>query len=145
VTGLNIAHMIENGGIYTYKELADTRAEMLYDYIDNSGGFYVNHIDTRFRSTINVPFRINPADEDASTYTSFELKFLEIAAEHGLVQLKGHGSNPGIRVSMYNAMPVEGVEKLIEMMAEFKKQNDSPRFRNPEDVAKRATHPYETL
>jgi len=85
VTGLNIAHMLENGGIFAYKELADVRSNMIYEMVDNSGGFYSNQIDKRFRSTINIPFRINPADEDPSTYTSFELKFLEIAKEHGLV------------------------------------------------------------
>jgi phosphoserine aminotransferase len=87
--------------------------------IDNSKGFYTNSIDTKFRSLINVPFRINPFNEDPTTYTSLELKFLENAAELGLLQLKGHSSNPGIRVSMYNAMALEGVEKLIELMRVF--------------------------
>ena len=111
--------MIENGGLGTYEKLAELRSTMIYDAIDGSDGFYSNSIDKKFRSTINIPFRINAANEDSSTYTSLELKFLEIAAEKGLLQLKGHSSNPGIRVSMYNAMDVEGVEKLIELMDQF--------------------------
>jgi phosphoserine aminotransferase len=111
--------MIENGGLGTYEKLADLRSNMIYDMIDGSNGFYTNSIDKKFRSTINLPFRINPAEEDSSTYTSLELKFLEIAGENGLVQLKGHSSNPGIRVSMYNALAVEGVEKLIDLMKQF--------------------------
>jgi phosphoserine aminotransferase len=81
----------------------------LYDMIDNSNGFFQNNVDMRFRSQINVPFRINPNVEDVSTYTKLELKFLQEAADEGLLQLKGHSSNPGIRASMYNAMPMEGV------------------------------------
>ena len=119
VTGLNIAHMIENGGLGTYEKLAELRSTMIYDTVDGSDGFYTNSIDKKFRSTINIPFRINPDNEDSTTYTSLELKFLEIAAEKGLLQLKGHSSNPGIRVSMYNAMDVEGVETLIELMYQF--------------------------
>lgn len=131
VTGLNIAHMIENGGLGTYEKLAEDRSQMLYDMIDGSNGFYTNPIDRKFRSAINVPFRINPNGEDATTYTSLELKFLENAAELGLVQLKGHSSNPGIRVSMYNAMAVEGVKKLIELMKEFQAEHESPRMSMP--------------
>jgi len=73
VTGLNIAHMIENGGLGTYEKLAEERSKMLYDMIENSNGFYTNSIDKKFRSTINVPFRINPSNEDPTTYTSLEL------------------------------------------------------------------------
>ena len=85
VTGLNIAHMIENGGLGTYEKLADLRSNMIYDTVDGSDGFYSNSIDSKFRSTINIPFRINPDNEDPTTYTSLELKFLEIAAEKGLL------------------------------------------------------------
>ena len=127
VTGLNIAHMIEKGGLRTYEKLAEDRSKMLYDMIENSNGFYTNSIDKKFRSTINVPFRINPLNEDPTTYTSLELQFLERAADLGLLQLKGHSSNPGIRVSMYNAMDVDGVEKLIELMKDFEAETSSPR------------------
>ena len=95
--------------------------------IDGSNGFYTNSIDKNFRSTINIPFRINPAGEDSTTYTTLEKKFLEAAADLGLLQLKGHSSNPGIRVSMYNAMDVEGVEKLIDLMISFQAEHESPK------------------
>lgn len=123
VTGLNIAHMLAKGGLDHYEKLANLRSSMLYEMIDGSDGFYSNRVDVRFRSKINVPFRINPNGEDESTYTSLELKFLAEAAKRGLVQLKGHTSNPGIRASMYNAMPIEGVATLCEFMIEFMEAN----------------------
>ena len=125
VTGLNLAHMVENGGLGTYEKLAEVRSKMIYDMIEGSNGFFTNSIDKSFRSTINIPFRINPANEDSTKYTSLELKFLEDAAEIDLVQLKGHSSNPGIRASMYNAMDVEGVEKLIQLMKQFQATHES--------------------
>jgi len=126
VTGLNAAHMIENGGLGTYEKLAEQRSTMIYDMIESSNGFYSNPIDKKFRSQINIPMRINPDNEDPSTYTSYELKFLELAEENGLVQLKGHSSNPGIRISVYNALEVKGVEKLIDLMKKFQADNESP-------------------
>jgi len=121
VTGLNIDHMNKNGGLDHYIQLADQRSKILYEYIDNSDGFYTNSVDQKFRSKINVPFRIVKGTEtDLSKNTDLETQFLELAAENGCVQLKGHSKNPGIRASMYNAMPLEGVHKLIEVMEEFK-------------------------
>ena len=78
-----------------------------------------------YRSEINVVMRIRPdKGEDDKTYTRLELKFCEEAAKHGLLQLKGHSSNPGLRVSMYNAMPLEGVQALVTFMKKFRKEND---------------------
>ena len=85
VTGLNIAHMLENGGLRTYEKLADLKSKMIYDKIESSNGFYTNHTDKGFRSLINIPFRINPNNEDASTYTSLELKFLRKSSDLGLL------------------------------------------------------------
>ena len=70
-----------------------------------------------------MPFRIVDGD-DLSKITPLEESFLQFAADHGCVQLKGHSKNPGIRASMYNAMPMEGVLKLIEVMKEFKQIHD---------------------
>jgi phosphoserine aminotransferase len=70
-----------------------------------------------------VPFRINPNQEDELNFTSLEEKFLLESTKEGLLQLRGHSSNPGIRASMYNAMEVEGVEKLIEFMIKFQDIN----------------------
>lgn len=126
VTGLNVAHMIKNGGVSHYADLAKKRSSLLYGCIDASQGFYSNHVNKMYRSEINVPFRIRPdAGEDSSTYTRLELQFIAEAEAQGLMQLKGHSKNPGIRVSMYNAMKVEGVEKLVEFMKQFRKTHDS--------------------
>ena len=97
---------------------------MVYNFIDNSNGFYINKVDKKYRSKINAPLRIK-ADkgEDDKTYTRLELQFLKEAAQVGLVQLKGHVKNPGIRISMYNAMPVEGVAELIKFMNQYKERN----------------------
>ena len=103
---------------------------MIYDYIDSSNGFFINKVDKSFRSKINVPLRIRAAPgESDSTYTQLELRFIKEAADNGFMQLKGHVKNPGIRVSMYNAMPVEGVANLIKFMAQFKEKNENVRPR----------------
>jgi phosphoserine aminotransferase len=125
VTGLNVAHMVKMGGLNHYIDLAERRSKLLYDCIDSSNGFYVNNTDKSFRSKINVPFRIR-ADESESTetYTRLENKFVTKAAKRGLLQLRGHKTNPGVRASLYNAMPYEGVVALVEYMAEFQKKYD---------------------
>jgi phosphoserine aminotransferase len=80
VTGLNVAHMLRNGGLNHYVELADRRSKILYDFIDNSGGFYSNPVDKKFRSKINVPVRIRPDHhEKTHTYTRLEEKFIKEA------------------------------------------------------------------
>lgn len=110
ITGLNVAHMLKQGGLDHYIALANKRSKMMYDCIDNSGGFYINSTDKRFRSRTNVPFRIRPdAGEEIKTYTRLENLFIEEAAARGLLQLRGHSTNPGIRASMYNALAIEGV------------------------------------
>jgi phosphoserine aminotransferase len=58
VSGLNLAHMIKEGGVRHYDELAKKRSKMLYEYMDSSNGFYVNNVDHRYRSRMNVPFRV---------------------------------------------------------------------------------------
>jgi len=88
---------------------------MLYDVIDGSGGFYLPHAQANCRSIMNVPFRLANADLDAP--------FLDEAAGVGLASLKGHRSVGGCRASIYNAMPVEGVEALRDFMLDFAKKN----------------------
>lgn len=91
------------------------KAGLLYDAIENSGGFYHVHAAEGSRSLMNVAFTL-PESE-------LEAKFLAGAAERNLVSLGGHRSVGGCRASIYNAMPLEGVEKLAEFMAEFSSQN----------------------
>ena len=126
VTGLNVAHMLKNGGLAFYTDLAKKRSVLLYGCIDNSDGFYANRINKKYRSEINVPLRIRPdPGESTETYTRLELLFIKQAEEQGLKQLKGHSKNPGIRVSMYNAMPLKGVQRLVEFMQQFRKLHDT--------------------
>ena len=90
------------------------KADKLYAAIDGSD-FYANPVEKRYRSWMNVPFTLKSADLDAA--------FLEQAAEKGLATLKGHRSVGGMRASIYNAMPEEGVDTLVEFMKEFAQAN----------------------
>ena len=94
---------------------------MLYNYIDSSEGYYSNNVEARYRSRMNVPFRVSCNEELKS-------KFIKDAAKVGLIELKGHRSVGGCRASLYNAMPVEGVTALINFMKEFRTANpcDAP-------------------
>lgn len=87
------------------------KAALLYDAIDQSGGFYRGHAATDSRSQMNVTWRMPSED--------LEKKFLEEAKLHGLVELKGHRSVGGLRASLYNAMPIDGVRALRECMQDF--------------------------
>ena len=87
---------------------------MLYDFIDNSS-FYTNSVVKEFRSLMNVPFVTPNAELDA--------QFVSEAAKEGLLSLKGHRLVGGMRASIYNAMPVDGVVKLIDFMKRFEKAN----------------------
>ena len=93
------------------------KAKLLYDVLDGSGGFYAGHARPDCRSDMNVTFRL----PDEVT----EKDFLKGAESRGLVDLKGHRSVGGIRASIYNAMPVEGVESLRDYMVEFQQSRRS--------------------
>jgi phosphoserine aminotransferase len=105
------------GSLDKMQERNRKKAKLLYDAIDASGGFYTGHAHPDCRSLMNVTFRL-PSDELTD-------KFVKGAKELGLSDLKGHRSVGGIRASIYNAMPVAGVEKLREFMDEFRKGNQS--------------------
>lgn len=104
----------EIGGVKAIQKINEEKAELLYDFIDNSS-FYANSVEKPFRSLMNVPF-VSPTEE-------LDKRFVEGAAKKGLLTLKGHRLVGGMRASIYNAMPVEGIKKLIEYMAEFEKAN----------------------
>lgn len=117
--GLNIEHMLSLGGIAAMEELAVKRSSMLYDYIDNSDGYYSNNIQKRWRSRMNLPFRV-------CCNADLEKKFVEDATAAGLLELGGHRSVGGCRASLYGAMKVEGVQALIDFMKAFKEANPKP-------------------
>ena len=102
------------GGVKAIQQINEEKAGMLYDFIDNSS-FYTNSVNKADRSIMNVPFVSPSAELDA--------KFVKEATENGLVSLKGHRLVGGMRASIYNAMPVEGVKKLIDFMKKFEMEN----------------------
>ncbi|HST00026.1 MAG TPA: 3-phosphoserine/phosphohydroxythreonine transaminase [Usitatibacter sp.] len=114
LAGLTFKWLLERGGLPAIDKLNARKSRMLYDYIDGQD-FYSNPVAREDRSRMNVPFRLR---DDA-----LDRKFLVEAEARGLSQLKGHRSVGGMRASIYNAMPVEGVEALVEFLEEFAKKN----------------------
>ena len=102
------------GGLAVMEKYAIKRSDKLYTAIDASG-FYHNPVDKRYRSRMNVTFTLVDANLDG--------KFVQEAKAAGLEALKGHRSVGGIRASIYNAMPMEGVDALISFMQEFERKN----------------------
>jgi phosphoserine aminotransferase len=103
------------GGLAKMEAVNRAKAKLLYDVLDSSRGFYQGHAQPAFRSMMNVSFRL-PSDD-------LTAKFVAGAEERGMTDLKGHRSVGGIRASIYNAMPIEGVEKLRDYMLEFRQTN----------------------
>ena len=110
VAGLVFAWIEAQGGLVAMAERNRAKAELLYAAIDASG-FYSNAIAQRDRSWMNVPFHLADPELDAA--------FLAGAKEAGLLQLKGHRLNGGMRASIYNAMPIDGVQALVAYMRDF--------------------------
>ena len=104
----------ELGGLEKMKELNEKKAKLLYDFLDNSKMFK-GTVVPEDRSLMNVPFVTDSEELNA--------KFITEAKEAGFVNLKGHRTVGGMRASIYNAMPIEGVEKLVEFMTKFEKEN----------------------
>ncbi len=104
----------QKGGVKAMQEVNEYKAKLLYDFIDDSS-FYTNSVLPEYRSIMNVPFVTGSAELDA--------KFIAEAKKAGLVSLKGHRLVGGMRASIYNAMPVEGVKALIEFMKKFETEN----------------------
>ena len=113
--GQTVRWMIEQGGTAEFDRRSDLKSTLLYGAIDGSGGFYRNDVQASVRSRMNVPFFLHDAALDAA--------FLDGAREAGLIGLKGHRVLGGMRASIYNAMPVEGVQALAGYMQEFRKQH----------------------
>ncbi|WP_455200000.1 3-phosphoserine/phosphohydroxythreonine transaminase [Kaarinaea lacus] len=114
MAGLVFQWIKRKGGLQEMAEINSRKADKLYAAIDNSS-FYQNPVQPGSRSWMNVPFTLADAELDAT--------FLAEAKENGLVTLKGHRSVGGMRASIYNAMPEEGVDALIAFMADFEKRN----------------------
>ena len=115
MTGLVLKYLEETvGGLEKMQKINEAKAKVLYDYLD-SQEFFNNPVEHRFRSTMNVTFTSPSPDMDK--------KFCAEAAEAGFVNLKGHRLVGGMRASIYNAMPAEGIDKLVQFMDDFRKKN----------------------
>ena len=111
---LVLRHLKKLGGVKEINAINEYKAGLLYDFIDNSS-FYTNRVEKKYRSIMNVPF-VTPSPE-------LDAQFVKEAAANGLVSLKGHRLVGGMRASIYNAMPVDGVKALIEFMKKFEREN----------------------
>ncbi|MFK5880787.1 MAG: 3-phosphoserine/phosphohydroxythreonine transaminase [Sulfurospirillum sp.] len=105
------------GGIEAIDRLNREKAKILYDAIDNSNGFYMGHAQKDSRSLMNVSFNIKDKD------LKLEAMLLEEAEKANMIGLKGHRSIGGLRASIYNAMTLEGVEALVQLMQDFAKKH----------------------
>jgi phosphoserine aminotransferase len=114
IVGLVCKYLKEQGGLKAMEAHNRAKAAILYDFLDNSA-FYRNPVAKEDRSLMNVPFKLK--DE------SLDEAFLKGAQAKGMIQLKGHRSVGGMRASIYNAMPVEGVKALVAYMKEFEAQH----------------------
>ena len=113
LAGLVFKWLKEQGGLAEVEQKNIAKAELLYNFIDNSN-FYANNVDNSVRSRMNIPFTL--ADD------SLNEAFLTESKAAGLLTLKGHKLVGGMRASIYNAMPIEGVQALVDFMSEFEKK-----------------------
>jgi phosphoserine aminotransferase len=114
IANLVLKWLQEQGGVEGIERRNVEKARLLYDAIDRSA-LYSNRVEPRHRSRMNVPFSLAQPALDGV--------FLHQAAEHGLVQLKGHRLVGGMRASIYNAMPIDGVRALVDFMQDFERRH----------------------
>ncbi|HLS55482.1 MAG TPA: aminotransferase class V-fold PLP-dependent enzyme, partial [Zeimonas sp.] len=114
IAGLVFQWLVRQGGLAAIEQRNIEKAKLLYDYLDGTA-FYRNPVERADRSRMNVPFTLHDAALDEP--------FLKGAKERNMLQLKGHRSVGGMRASIYNAMPIEGVRALVDYMRDFEKRN----------------------
>ena len=114
VAGLTFEWLKKQGGVAAIEKVNIEKANLLYDFLDNSK-LFKGTAQAQYRSRMNVTFVTGDADKDAA--------FVKEATARGLVNLKGHRIVGGMRASIYNAMPMEGVKALVEFMKEFEMNN----------------------
>ena len=115
IINLVCEHLKKHGGLAQMEKKNEEKAQLLYDAVDASEGFYLGHADREARSLMNVTFRL-PSEE-------LEKQFADEATAQNLDGLKGHRSVGGIRASIYNAFPKEGVQALVDFMKDFARKN----------------------
>ncbi|CAN0917276.1 Phosphoserine aminotransferase 1, chloroplastic [Linum grandiflorum] len=109
--GLVFEDLLAQGGLEEVEKKNKKKGDLLYNAIEESNGFYRNPVEKSVRSLMNVPFTMEKSE--------LEAEFIKEAAKEQMVQLKGHRSVGGMRASIYNAMPYQGVEKLVAFMKDF--------------------------
>ena len=114
VAGLVFKWIKQQGGLAAMEQKNIQKANVLYDYLDSTS-FYRNPVAKEDRSRMNIPFTLKS--------DSLDKEFLKGAEARGMVQLKGHRSVGGMRASIYNAMPIEGVQQLVDYMREFENKH----------------------
>ncbi len=114
IAGLVFEWLLAQGGLKGIEQRNIAKAKLLYDYLDSTG-FYFNPVRKEDRSRMNIPFKLRDESLDGA--------FLKGAQARGLLQLKGHRSVGGMRASIYNAMPIEGVQVLVDYMREFERSH----------------------
>jgi len=115
MAGLNYKYM-KNQGMDEVVRRNEKKAALLFSTIDNSDGYYNSPVEVKYRSKMNIPFFVGNSEELAT-------KFASEANSQGLKYLKGHQVVGGIRASIYNAMPLEGVQVLVDFMHKFRQDN----------------------
>ncbi len=115
MVGLVFKWALKSGGLAAIEKVNRQKAELVYNAIDQSGGFYRGHAQPAARSLMNITFRL-PSEE-------LEEAFAKEAKSAGLIGLKGHRSVGGMRASTYNAVTLEGAQALVQFMAEFQRKN----------------------
>ncbi|KAJ1797751.1 Phosphoserine transaminase [Coemansia sp. RSA 2399] len=115
VCGLVFKWVESQGGVSELETLREARAGRVYSMIDAHPDFFIGPVDKRYRSAMNLVFKL-PTPE-------LESQFITEAAKHNMIQLKGHRITGGIRVSLYNAMPMEGAEAFVGFMKEFYREH----------------------
>jgi len=115
LAGLVFKWMLAEGGVEVFDRLSNQKSQLLYNSIDESGGFYVNRVNPSVRSRMNVPFFLHD--------DTLNRDFLSEARDAGLIGLQGHRVLGGMRASIYNAMPLSGVQALVDFMQDFCKRH----------------------
>jgi phosphoserine aminotransferase len=113
MAGLGFKWLLKQGGVKVIEKRNQEKADLLYQFLDQSS-LYENRVEKQYRSRMNVTFFLK--DE------SLNAEFLAQSSAVGLVALRGHKAAGGMRASIYNAMPIEGVKALIEFMRDFERR-----------------------
>ncbi|KAG9261394.1 phosphoserine aminotransferase isoform X2 [Astyanax mexicanus] len=126
VMNLVLEWIKNNGGTEAMEKLSKQKSSLIYDVINNSGGFYSCPVNEDCRSRMNIPFRIGRKEGDEA----LEKLFLDGASKLGMISLKGHRSVGGIRASLYNAVTLEDTQILTSYMKQFLKEHQPSELKN---------------